>query len=309
MRSAEVDLNRMAVFVAVAEAGSFTEAGRTLGLTKSMVSQHVRRLEEDLGVTLMQRTTRRLSLTQAGEVYLQSATSILAQAREVHARIQQLRRAPSGLLRITASFDLTLDLLTPLIHKFTQQNPRVDIDLIADDGVLDLVERQLDVAIRIGWLADSSMVASMLGEFEQVVCAAPAYLGGAPPLAVPEDLSRAAWVTLTALRSPNRWTFLDAHGVEQTVQTRGRVATNSPSAVRAFLLAGAGVGAIAEHLVREDLRAGRLVRLFPEHALPSGGIYAVMPSRRQVPLKVSAFVSFLKTELRAQAPPRTATRR
>ena len=178
-----------------------------------------------------------------------------------------------------------------------QRYPRIDVELIATDAILDVIEQKIDVAIRVGWLADSSLHATLLGGFESIVCASPMYLASIPEVRSPADLSGVSWLGVSLLSSPHRWTFRDARGAEQTVETHGRLMANSASAVRALALAGAGVSALPDYLVRADLKVGRLVRLLPDYDLAQGGIYAVVPSRRQLPQKVTAFVSFLKSEL------------
>jgi DNA-binding transcriptional LysR family regulator len=296
-----IDFNRMAVFVAVVDHGSFTAAAQALGMTKSMVSQHVRRLETSLGVTLMQRTTRSMSLTEAGELYHATASHLLREAEHIHAKLQNLKRAPSGVLRITAPLDFAATALIPLATEFMRRYPRVEVDLVTSDEVLDMIEQRLDLAIRIGWLSDSSQHAIKLGVFDEIACSSPAYLARVRVPEVPADLSDMAWVALTALPNPHRWTFLDGRGDEHTVQTRGRIAANHGAAVRAFLLAGAGVGVLPDYRAKEDLQAGRLVRVLPNYTLRQGGIFAVVPSRRHAPAKVSEFLRFLKAELREPA--------
>jgi DNA-binding transcriptional LysR family regulator len=292
-----IDLNRMAVFVAVVEHRSFTAAARALGMTKSTVSQHVRQLETSIGVTLMQRTTRSMSLTEAGQLYYDTASRILREAEHMHSQLQHIKRAPSGVLRVTAPLDFAACALIPLATEFMRRYPRVEVDLVAEGQILDMVERRLDLSIRVGWLGDSSHHATTLGAFDQVACASPAYLARVRPPETPADLAGLEWVSLSALSSPRRWTFRDEHGGEQTVQMSGRAVANDGTAVRAFLLAGAGVSVLPDYQVKDDLHAERLVRVLPAYTLPKGGIFAVVPSRRNAPAKVSEFTRFLKAEL------------
>lgn len=292
-----IDLNRMAVFVAVVDQGSFTAAAQALGMTKSRVSQHVRQLETGVGVALMQRTTRSMSLTEAGQLYYETASRILREAEHMYSQLQNIKRAPAGVLRVTAPLDFATCTLIPLATEFMRRYPRVGVELVAGDEILDLVAQRLDLAIRVGWLEDSSQHATTLGRVEQFACASPAYLAQTRAPETPADLADLDWVSLMALSNPRRWTFRDEHGGEQTVQMRGRVAVNHTAALRAFLLAGAGVSVMPEYHVKDDLRAGRLVQVLPRYTLPKGGIFAVVPSRRHVPAKVSEFTRFLKAEL------------
>ena len=287
----------MAVFVAVVDHRSFTAAAQALDMTRSMVSQHVRHLETSIGVTLMQRTTRSMSLTEAGQVYYDTASRILREAEEMQSRLQHAKRAPSGLLRVTAPLDFATSTLIALAAEFMRRYPRVEIDLITDDRILDMVEQRLDLAVRVGSLGDSSHYATALGSFERVLCASPAYLARVRVPETPAELADLELVALSALASPHRWTFRDERGEEQTVKMRGRVTASHSAAVRAFLLVGAGVGVMPDYEVKEYLQAGRLVRVLPRYTLPTGGIFAVVPSRRNAPAKVSEFTRFLKSEL------------
>jgi DNA-binding transcriptional LysR family regulator len=292
------EMHRLLVFTAVARTGSFTRAAEELGITKSVVSQHVLRLEQRLEVALLQRTTRRVSLTDAGRELYESTAAIFRQLEDLGDRMDRTRSAPTGRITLTATHDFTLDNLAPLLARFTQRYPAIEISLVTTDHVLDLVEHRLDLAIRVGWLTDSSMHARLLCGFEQVICASPAYMARVGEVTRPADLAKVDWVSLSLLKTPRRWTLRSAGGAEQTVQTRGQLTANGALTVRSLLLGGAGVSVLPDYLVRHDLHGGGLVRLLADFTLPRGGVYAVLPSRKRVPARVGALVDFLRAELR-----------
>lgn len=289
-----MNLNRMAVFAAVVERGSFTAAAQVVGLTKSMVSQHVSALEDELGVRLMQRTTRRLMLTEAGEVYYQGCQKVADEASALAVRLQNLKHEPEGKLRITTLVDYLTGPFAAKLTAFLTLNPRVSVELVVREGVVDLVAERIDVAFRLGWLRDSTLAATRVGEFEQWVVASPMFLAKAPPLKTPADLERTDVLALSLLRNPRRHVFKDAAGRTHIAKTHGRVTVDSPSAMRALAIEGAGVAVIGDFMVDRELKEGRLIRLLPGYALPRGGIFAVLPSRRAAPPKVRALLEFLR---------------
>jgi DNA-binding transcriptional LysR family regulator len=293
-----MNLNRMAVFAAVVEQGSFTAAGLALGLTKSMVSQHVAALEAELGVRLMQRTTRRLTLTSAGEVCLESCQRVAHEAKALGTRIQQLKHEPAGKLRVTVTVDYAISDFASKVTRFLALYPRVELELIVRDTVVDLVAERIDVALRMGWLRDSSLSASRVGEFEQVLVASPLYLASAAPIVRPSDLEKVDLVALSLLRRPREQVFTDAAGRRQKVQLASRLCADSPIAVQALAAQGAGIAVLAHYMVERDLSEGRLVRLLPAWSLPAGGIFAVTPSRRAPAPNVRALLEFLRAQRR-----------
>ena len=289
-----MNLNRMAVFAAVVDQGSFTAAAEAVGLTKSMVSQHVEALEDELGVRLMQRTTRRLMLTEAGEVYYQGCRKVAEEATALAVRLQNLKQAPEGKLRITTLVDYAIGPFAAHLTAFLGLYPRITVELVVREGVVDLVAERIDVAFRLGWLRDSTLAATRVGDFEQVVVASPGFLAKQPPVKTPADLEQIDTLALTLLRHPRRHTFKDGAGRTHVVKTRGRVSVDSPSAMRAFAVEGAGAAVIAHFTVERELNEGRLIRVLPGYALPRGGIFAVLPSRRAAPPKVRALLEFLR---------------
>ncbi|TJZ76308.1 LysR family transcriptional regulator [Chitiniphilus eburneus] len=290
---ARIDLGRLTLFVTVVETGGFTAAADRLGLAKAVVSQQVARLERDLGVTLLARTTRRVTLTEAGEAFYGDCVPLLRQAEAVLDSAARDHAVPHGTLRVTASTDYAASVVAPLIAAFAAHYPALQIELIASNEVVDLVETRIDVAIRMGWLRDSSLHALQLGSFGQWLLASPAYLARAGAIERPEDLASHRWIALNLLSAPLHWQF-ERDGEAVPVRMRAPLRVNSPQVLHSLLLHDAGVSVLPDYLAHEEVLAGRLIRLLPEWALPRGGIYAVYPASRHLPAKSRAFIDFLK---------------
>ncbi len=296
MHAPDVDLNRLAIFAALVEAGSFTAAAERLGMTKSRVSQQLAALEGELGVTLVLRTTRRMALTSAGEQFHADSLRLLDEARAAIARVGAARSTPSGLLRITAPGDYGPAVIAPALASFKQAYPQVEIDLVATDRITDPIAERFDLSIRVGWLRDSSLRATRLASFKQCLIAAPAYLAARGTPSRPRDLIRHDWIALSALRSPLRWTFTARKGARTSVRAHSTIQTNSTLTVHAFVRAGIGITVLPDYLVDPDLRSGRLVRVLPQYELPDGGIFVVYPGR-EPPAKVRACIEHLRGRL------------
>lgn len=292
----EINLNRLAVFVALVRAGSFTAAAEQLGLTKAMVSQHLAKLERELGVTLLLRSTRRMSLTEAGARFHADCVRLLADAEAAIERVGSNRDTPSGTLRLTTSTDYGMAVVAPALASFCQLHPQVQVDLAIGDRISDLIAERFDLAIRLGWLRDSSMHATRLGSFRQLVVAAPAYLSVHGTPRRPEDLAAHGWIAMSVLATPLRWTFVSGSGHRRSVRMRQVAQANNAAAVRAMVLAGAGVAVLPDYLAEEDIRSGRLTVLLARYRLPQGGIHAVYPGK-QPPAKVRSFIDHLRERL------------
>lgn len=292
-----INLNRLAVFTAVAEAGSFTAAAERLGLTKAMVSQHLARLEAELGVALLIRSTRRLSLTEAGAAFFADCVQLLEAAEAAIGRVHQGQDAPSGTLRLTAPVDYGTAVVAPALTAFSARYPAVQVDFQVTDTVMDLVAERFDLGIRIGWLGDSRLRAATLGRFDQVLVGAPSYLARHGTPRQPADLTEHRFVALSLLRSPLTWTFQDAAGTSHPVRVQSSISTNTSVTVQAFVRAGAGIAVLPSYAVAEALESGELVSLLHDFSLTPGGVYAVYPAVRHTPAKVRAFIAFFKAHL------------
>ena len=293
--SDDLDLNDLPVFLALVEAGGFTAAAERLGCAKTRVSLVIKRLETRLGVTLFHRTTRSVRLTDAGEHLYRECAPLLESLGRAVAASSSPEAGLSGELRITAPESYAEQILTPAVLAFRERHPELRIELRSGDRVSDLLSEGIDVAIRLGWLRDSSQRATRLGTFQQWAVAAPDYLRHHGMPRVPEDLADHRWVAFSPLRSPLTWTF--RRGAEsRRVQVQAGLSTNTTSTVRSLLLQGAGISVIADLSARAAVDSGDLVRLLPEWTLPEGGVYAVYPPGRYVPARVRRFVDFLRQE-------------
>jgi DNA-binding transcriptional LysR family regulator len=289
------------VFRQAVELGSFAAVSRRLGLSTAAVSKNIGELEAHLGVRLFNRTTRRMSLTEAGLLYYDQIARVLDELEEADSSLGPMQRTPRGLLRVTAPTTMTL--LTPMsaaMPKFLARHPELSIDLRLDDRRVNIVEEGLDVAIRAtDSLEDSSLVARKLMTTPRVVCAAPAYLErfGAPE--TPADLQAHSCIQFTfAGGHPYEWEFRrDGHSVR--IPIAGRYKVTSSLAVRDALRAGFGLSLIPRIYVREDIETGRLQTVLDEWSAPELSVYAVYPSRRHLVAKLRAFVDFLVEELNA----------
>jgi DNA-binding transcriptional LysR family regulator len=294
----DINLNRLAVFVTLVQAGSFTAAAEQLGTTKAMVSQHLAKLEDELGITLMLRSTRKMSLTDAGERFYEDCAQVVADAEAAITRLGECRDTPMGSLRIAAAGDHGPFIVAPALADYVRRYPQVRPELVVSDTIVDLIAERFDVAVRIGWLRDSSLRSAKLADVAQCLVATPAYLATHGTPTAPEDLAAHRWVALTVLPSPTRWTFSDGAGAKQAVQVEAAASANSTLAVHALVMAGVGIAVLPDYVVRDDLAAGRLVPLLPAHTLPAGGVYAVYAGQPTV--KVRAFIDLLKERMQAE---------
>jgi DNA-binding transcriptional LysR family regulator len=297
MVASSINLNRLAAFAAVVDSGSFTAAAEKLGLTKAMVSQHVSRLEAELGLSLLVRTTRKVTPTEVGVAFHADCARVLRDLEEAVARVGGGTGVPSGTLRLTASEDYGAAVVVPAIAAFVEKFPSVKVDFVATDEVVDLVAGNYDLAVRAGWLRSSNLRATQLGGFEELAVATPAYLRRHGTPRRPEDLAEHKWIAFTRLRSPLTWTFASRNGSTRTVRVNSSIGTNSSSSVRAFMREGAGIATLPDFMIEADIRAGKVVRLLPAWSLPKGGIHAVYPNVRYTSAKVRAFVDFLRERI------------
>ncbi|OBZ92197.1 LysR family transcriptional regulator [Pararhizobium polonicum] len=286
------NLNRLAYFAAVVDAGSFTKAARRLGITKTVVSQQVARLEEELKTSLLLRTTRRVEPTEAGLLFYARCASILREAHDAIGEVTRSNASPEGVLRIAAPNDYGVSRIAPIAAAFTQRYPACKIELLLDDARADLVAEHIDLSIRVGWLDDSSHQAKRIGTFRQLLVAAPG-LVDLTGLTEPEDVSGLPFIANLALKEPLLWRFSRPDFDRRIVRMRQSIMTNSTPAVLVATIAQGGVSVLPDFLADEHIATGGLVRLLRDWSLPSGGIHVVYPAARFRPPKVSAFVAML----------------
>jgi DNA-binding transcriptional LysR family regulator len=289
-----IDLNEMVVFSKVVQAGSFVGAARELSMPKSTVSRKVSELESRLGARLLHRTTRKLSLTEAGNAYYQHAVRVVAMADEAERAVTELQHTPRGLLRVTSP--LNVGYLGPIISSFLVREPDVQIELVCTDRVVNLVEEGFDVAIRAGKLADSSLVARSLGFMHSYVVASPAFLkkNGTPK--VPGDLEALDCVIFGAAPERNTWTLQSEAG-EARVSVRGRVVVNDFDIVHEAALGGLGVAILPVHRCVDDLKEKRLRRVLDDWCTREVPMHAVYASTRHVSPAIKAFLDHVQREM------------
>lgn len=287
------NLEDIAIFVKVVEEGSFTGAADALETSQPFVSRSVTRLEQRLGVRLLNRTTRRISLTEAGTELYRTAGKALALLDDAQLDIGRYQTEPRGTLRISAPTSFTLLHLRQRFARFLERYPHVTLDLALEDRVVDLIEEGYDAAIRIGVLSSSTVVARRLAPCRQVICAAPAYLErhGVPEKV--EDLLEHNCIVYTLGRDARMWRVIAEDGTEAQLPVRGNAYVNSGLLELAFALEGVGVAILPTFYVGDALREGKLVRVLEHVKLPEIGVYLVYPDRRNLLPKLKALLEFL----------------
>ena len=286
------DIARIRAFVQVFDAGGFSAAAREHGRSKALLSKYVTDLENYLGVRLMNRTTRKLSLTEAGELYYREASQLLQQLDELDATISDQTTEPRGLVRITAPRNLGETRLAPALFAFMAKNPMVTIDLRLEDRFVDLVDEGIDVALRISVLADSSLIARKIADIAHRICASPELIArhGTPQSG--EALRDLPCILDTNMAAHSNWRFNDA-GRAYTVHVSGPVRVNSPVAAMEAALAGLGFAIVPLYLAEPMIAAGRLVPVLEAQMLEGASLQAVYPHRRHLAGKVRALIDHL----------------
>jgi DNA-binding transcriptional LysR family regulator len=291
-----LDVGSLIAFAAVVDTGSFSAAAQQLGQTPSGVSRTISRLERQLGMTLIHRTTRRLDLTEEGSWLLGRARRILAELEQTESEAASARAQPAGLVRVNAATPALDHLVAPLLPDFLDAYPQVQVELASGETVVDLIEEKADVAIRIGQLADSTLNARRLGASRIRVLAAPRYLERHGTPARVDDLARHRRIGFVAPASLNTWPL--RAGVEEGWRSAPHVTATSGETVRHLALAGVGIVSLSDFLTRADVAAGRLVPLLEHAALPwTQPVWAVFYKQGALAPRVQAFVDFLAARL------------
>lgn len=284
----------MQVFARVAALGSLSAAGRALGMSQTMATKHLAALESRLGTRLLHRTTRRLTLTEAGRRYLESVERILAELEEADAAASIETVEVRGTLRLNAPFSFGIREIAPLLPEFSRRHPDLVVDLGLNDRVVDLIEEGWDMVVRIGRMQSSTMVARRLASARTVVCAAPSYLQrrGMPRTAADLVAHNCLGYTLSQSMAPGRWPF--GRDGRHVVEVSGTLKANNGDALVAAAVGGEGIVYMPVFLVAREIRAGLLAPLaLDEEPTPLAGVHAAYPSDRRPPAKVRAFIDFL----------------
>jgi DNA-binding transcriptional LysR family regulator len=291
-----MDLNRALTFVRVVEDGGFTAAARALRVPKSSVSRSVALLEAELGVRLLQRSTRKVQLTDAGQIYYDQASRALAALVDAAAAVTDLQSSLRGTLRITAPADASAGLLAPIIARFVEQHPAVYVECVLTGRVVDLVAEGIDFAFRAAAITDSSLVARKLAPLDGSLYAAPSYLArhGAPTQVA--DLAGHECVLFRGDRGRTRWTLSSASG-EENVQVHGAISADDFAFVHQACLEGAGIALLPQFLAKPSFARGELARVLPGHLGIRGDWHLVYPTGRYLPRRAAAFRDFMLAAL------------
>ena len=284
----------MQSFVRVVESGSFVAAAERLGTSTSSLSRQIADLEQHLGARLLNRTTRRLSLTESGQAFYERSVALLSDLAEAESIVGQAAVAPRGTLRLTCSYNMAEKRVAPAIAAFVERYPDVKFDVVVSDRLVDLIDEGFDLAIRVGQVGSDRLVARRLGSMQLIACAAPAYLERRGSPAVPTDLAAHNVLTYAYASAPRSWRFADSSGQHHDVRVTGSLHANSGDALAAAAIAGLGIVCEPDFLVGGAIDDGRLVRVLPGFEAMRGDIWAVYPSHRHLSLKVRLFVDHIK---------------
>jgi DNA-binding transcriptional LysR family regulator len=296
-------LGDIAIFAAVVREGSFTRAADKLELSASQVSKCVNRLERSLGARLLNRTTRRLRLTEAGSALYENSSTALSAIDEATVAVSKLQGTPRGKLRVSSSIAFGSMQLPRIIGELSAQYPELDVELVLDDRHVDLVREGIDVAIRItGEAPDSGLVYRRLGPNRQVICASPAYIGRRGLPRTLADLASHDCIAHSARTTPRIWHLIGPDGEQASVQINGRPTINSALAVRQAALEGLGIVELNSYLVGDDIAAGRLARLLPQYRPKELHFYAVYAERRFLAPKIRVFVDAMLARMAPEPP-------
>lgn len=289
------------VFVSVVENGSFSGAAEKLNITKSAVSKRITHLEDELGIRLLNRTTRKLSLTEAGQRYYEYVAQSLNLAQQGLDAVSELQGKPRGKLKVTAPMSFGVLHVAPLIAEFLALYPGVEIDLQLEDQMVDLIQDSFDIGIRIGHLPLSNLIAKRLAPCVSVLCASKEYLEQHGHPQQPSDLINHSCLQYSYYRGGTEWS-LNSAGQEYRVVPKGRLSVNNSEAIRRAVLEGAGIGNLPTFIVAKDIHAGRLEVVLADYQLPEHAVYAVFPERKHMPLKVRVFLDFINERLGTDTP-------
>lgn len=282
----------MQVFCSVVDKGSFIGASDVLQTSKAAVSRYVSALEDRLGVRLLHRTTRRLSLTDEGRQFYHQAKEVLAMMDEAEDAVSSAAPEPSGILRINAPVSFGVLHLAPVWANFMKAYPKVELDISLNDRIVDLIEEGFDAAVRIARMENSSLIGRRLADTRMCLCAAPSYLEAHEAVLSLADLTKHGVIAYTNFASGNEWCFDGPNGSE-TVVTRSVLRCNNGDTCRSIALAGGGISLQPSFMVADDLRRGDLVEILPEYRSVELGIFAVYPSRKHLAPKVRVLINFL----------------
>jgi DNA-binding transcriptional LysR family regulator len=288
------DIYRMAIFTKVVECGSFSKAASAMGLGKSVVSQHVLTLEKSINAQLINRSPRSFSLTEEGRRFYQACTLMTEHAEAALNSVDELRAEPRGTVRISASYNLSLNFLIKALADYQNRHPMVEIELAVEDTISNVIESGFDLCLRTGWLKESRLYAVRLGSFRLIPCVSAQYPQVHPMPEKPEDLAAMPWVVITQLPHPERLEMTHADGQRRSVKISAAVRTNTGVAAQSFVANSHLVGLLPDYAVLEDLREGRLIRLLPDWTTEEGTISALFPHKEHMTPRLRLLLDHLR---------------
>lgn len=289
-------------FVRIAQTGSLSKAAQDLGTSRALISSHLKQLEDHLGVRLINRTTRQLSLTESGQEYLAFCQSTLAAFDEAEQSLARSREEPRGRLKILASMAFANIHLAPVAAEFSLAHPDIQISLITTDtsfSPLELIEQGYDLAVWMRPIEDMSIISTKLGEVRWPALASPAYLEKHGTPQDPQELVHHTCLLHRSIAPDSVWRFTGPDEAV-TVKVAGPLLTNSVFALRASALAGVGITLLPTYFIQDEIESGKLVELFPDHGAPRRPIYILYPHAQYLPLKTRLFIDFLRAYVRKQ---------
>ena len=296
-----MDISILQLFVEVMKQGSFAAVARERNIDPSSVSRAIAGLEAELGIRLFQRTTRKLSPTEAGTTYCERIEPLLEDMQQAVNIAGDMSGQPKGKLRLTASVSFSLKCIVPLLPKFNSLYPDLTVDLLMTDRIIDLVADRVDLAVRLGLLEDSTLIAQRLIKTHYVVCASPKYLQNAAPLNDPTDIANHNCLRFPLSGFSSQWIFKDSDGNISEVPVNGNTVISNAIALQNCAIAGMGLALLPNWLIADDLQTGALVNVLPNYAVTATNFntaaWMVYPSRAYVPLKVRVFIDFFKSAM------------
>ncbi len=285
-------LKGMSVFARVVELGSFTAAAHRLQMSVSAVSQTVARLEDELQVKLLNRSTRSIGLTEAGRIYFQGCRRMMSEAQQVHEQLYAFNNTPVGTLRIGSSSTMAQNVLANMTAEMLKEYPGLTVNLVTGSPAPDLIADGLDLAIRVGVLQDSSLFSRRLGSMPMVVCAAKSYLAQHGTPEKPADVSKFSWLEYS-VRHDNDFELTSPEGISIRLSPQGRFATNDSQTLIRWLVAGSGIAYVPLMWVIDEINAGRVEILFARYQSAPRPVYAVYTQKDKLPLKVQVCINYL----------------
>jgi DNA-binding transcriptional LysR family regulator len=289
------------IFVKVVDEGSFTEAARSLRVSRPMVSQYIKELETAVGTRLIARTTRTLATTDAGARFYERCKAIIEDTESAVEELAETQSQVKGRLRVGCPFDLSIEFLPRVFSIYAAQYPEVQLELVVEDNIESVIARQLDVTFRVGWPVDTTLRSTKIASFEPILCASAAFASRTKLPTEPAQAESFPWVVLSRLKTGDRWTLVSKKR-EALVCARKMTTCNSSLTVRELIKAGLGIGVCPDYQVARALSQGDLVRVLPEWHIAGGGVWAIYPHDRTAPLKVKKLIDTAKQTWHSRPP-------